>query len=199
MRRMKEEKSYVIHAEVRGHHGSPAADINVSMSEVTPNGDRDLDYPDQCESLSAYLVFDRIVKAFEPDAATAVDTVAEMLAVSALEAMVQDNDIVFPKFPNGKWMRNVLAKYPRLTDKALDSVKTTLKESNKSPLYIQLAEHVHLKMEPEDYSELAAPSLKEMTSKFPPYEGNIKHEINKGSTKPERHKKQKQDRRKNDE
>lgn len=190
MRKRKEAKTYVIYTEVKGYCCSPVADMCVSMAEVTPEGDRDLDHPDQCESLAAYLAFDRIVKTFEPDAGTAVDTVSEMLALSALEAMVQDNEIVFPRFPSARWMANVLVKYPRLTDKAAELVKAALKEDSKATLYTDLAEYLHTKMEPEDYAELAESALKEMSSKFPPYEGSAKHEINSngGSIAPKKHK-----------
>lgn len=183
MKNRAEDKTYVIYTEVRGRHGSPIADMCVSMAEVTPDGDIDLNCPEQCESLAAYLVFDHIVKAFEPGARTAVNTVSEMLALSSLEAMVQDSEIVFPESPAAGWMKEVLNSHPRLTNKALRLVKTALKEGSKASLYAELADYVYSKMKPKDYARLAESALREMTHRFPAYGQRIKHETGGGGDK----------------
>lgn len=183
MKNRTEDKTYVIYTEVRGRHGSPTADMCVSMAEVTPGGDIDLNHPEQCESLAAYLVFDRIVKAFEPGASTAVDTVSEMLALSSLEAMVQDSEIVFPESPAAGWMKEVLNSHPRLTDKALRLVKAALKEGSKASLYTELADYIYSKMKPKDYAKLAESALKEMTRRFPAHGPCVKRETGRGGGK----------------
>lgn len=160
-KRITEEKTYLICAEVHGTGGA-VADIHFSMAEVTDTGDKGLSQPEQCESLTAYLTFDRMVKLFQPDYRTAVDIISELYATYTLRAMLLDNEIVFPKFPTKKWAAQVLRKYPRLIDTALQTAKKEM-DVNKYPKFAPaMLDYLYGILEPEELAELFEPSMREM-------------------------------------
>lgn len=168
---------YTITAEVKGR-GGVSADVKVGVSVETAAGElKELDYPEQCKSLPAYLAFDKIVKAFDPEARTAVDIAAELVATTVLKAMVLDNNVIFPEHPTSRWMAAVLRRYPKLIDTGVKDAKQQ-SEANKHPETVtRLIEYLAKNIfDPEDISQIAEETLKEMCRKVP-CEGNRKHNV----------------------
>ena len=168
---------YTITTEVKGR-GGVSADVKVGVSVETADGElKELDYPEQCKSLPAYLAFDKIVKAFDQEARTAVDIAAELVATTVLRVMVLDNNVIFPARPTARWMAAVLRRYPKLIDAGIKEAKRQ-SEANKHPetvtrLIEYLAKNV---LDPEDISRIVEGTLKEMCREVP-CEGNRKHNV----------------------